>query len=211
MTTKTPANTSTKTPAATVSLLAKIRTAASDKAKQAEAQKQAEQATPAGRMRTRQPPPPAAAPVATPTWKPTRTRGRPRQNFAKSRREWHPVSEFMEDRLIGDPDCAEYVGPCRAAGITAGTTPKYHRMTLIEAFTQFCREKGYPPVKPATLSGLILKFSDEFGWPTIHTRSLESRRCIIKGLCFKGQPGWNGDDRGFLGDRKRWKKKSDAA
>lgn len=192
--------------------MAKIKRAAAsaDQAQRAEIQHQIEQSTPAGRIRTRKPPPPAAAPSATKDWSPKRSRGRPRREYAKSRRDFHPVSEFCEAHLVPDPDCAEFIGtrrPIKSEGTGATMPVAYPRQTLIDAYVLFCREKGYPLALPRTFAGLILKACSEFGWPALPGRAGESRRHIIRGICLKNQAPFHGDDRGLLGeDRRRWRR-----
>lgn len=151
-------------------------------------------------------------------WTQTRTRGRPRNEFAKHRLQQHPVEQFVEACLLPDPECSEFIGSNRqrlvetVEGEFVRVTPRYERITLLDSYLQFCAEHNYLAVAPRTFVGLILKSCLERGWPVREGRAGDSRRRILRGISIKGHAPFTGVDDRFLGnhkDRKRWKKRSE--
>ena len=149
-------------------------------------------------------------------WTQTRTRGRPRNEFAKHRLQQHPVEQFVEACLLPDPECSEFIGSNRqrlvetVEGDLVRVTPRYERVTLLGAYLQYCIEHNYLAVAPRTFVGLILKSCLERGWPVKEGRAGDSRRGILRGISIKGQAPFKGVDDRFLGahkDRKRWTRK----
>jgi len=149
-------------------------------------------------------------------WTQTRTRGRPRNEFAKHRLQQHPVEQFVEACLLHDPDCSEFIGSNRqrlvetVEGDFVRVTPRYERVTLLGSYLQYCTEHNYLAVAPRTFVGLILKSCLERGWPVREGRAGDSRRRLLQGITIKGQAPFKGVDDRFLGDhkdRKRWIRK----
>lgn len=154
---------------------------------------------------------------ATEGWQSKRSGGRPRKCFPVSRLEVHPVSQFIDECLIHDESCAEYVG-CRGpikletkSGATIRAKPTYPRPTLTECYFQFAQTHGYAAIKPKTLIGLVIRNCLERGWAVSPDRSSDARRRIVRGIRLRDQVPFDGEDRGALGpDRRRWVRKSDA-
>ena len=149
-------------------------------------------------------------------WTQTRTRGRPRNEFAKHRLQQHPVEQFVEACLLHDPECSEFIGSNRqrlvetVEGDFVRVAPRYERVTLLGAYLQYCAENHYLAVAPRTFVGLVRKACLERGWQVREGRAGDSRRRILRGISIKGQAPFNGVDDRFLGDhkdRKLWIRK----
>lgn len=172
--------------------------------------------------RTEEPPSPALLPnppkprreiPAAQDWTVKRTRGRPRNEFAKHRLQQHPVDAFVETCLLPDPQCSEFLGSNTARpvqtvdGKFVRVSPQYQRLTLTQAYLAYCVENHFLAVVPKTFSGLLLKSCLERRWAVRETKAGDSRRRLISGVSIKGQVPFHGNDDRFMEghvDRRRW-------
>ena len=187
------------------SLLAKIKRA---NARTEESNQKAPQAPPPPN-----PPKPRREIPAAKDWTVKRTRGRPRNEFAKHRLQQHPVDAFVETCLLPDPQCSEFLGSNTARpvqtvdGKFVRVSPQYSRLTLVQAYLAYCVENHFLAVVPRTFSGLLLKACLERSWAVRETKAGDSRRRLIRGVSIKGQVPFHGSDDRFMEghiDRRRW-------
>ena len=164
---------------------------------------------------TLRPPLPQKPIEALQTWQPTRSRGRPRKMITKEHLSLPPLELFVRECLIENPDAAEFVGSTHkrsvktAAGGTVSALPTYHRITLAQAFIEFCKDRGYVPVVPRSFPSLLTATCIAAGWTVYEAKTSEWRRRILRGVCLRNQTVWHGDDRNMgRPDRRRWEKKA---
>lgn len=187
------------------SLLAKI--------KRANARSEGGSQTPSQAPPPPNPPKPRREIPAAQDWTVKRTRGRPRNEFAKHRLQQHPVDAFVESCLLPDPQCSEFLGSNQARpvqtvdGKFVRVSPQYQRLTLTQAYLSYCVENHFLATVPKTFSGLLLKACLERGWAVNEAKAGDSRRRLVRGVSLKGQaPFYGNDDRFMEGhiDRRRW-------